>query len=167
MALVGAPGQTMHGFGVNTSIGEFIGEMQRILMDRPIVDETGLTGVYNIQIAFTREDPDVLGMTELPETAPPNLLEALQQQLGLKLKGTKASVDVIVIDHAELPEANEAGEGEARDGMGAGQTQEVRCGCYTSLRSENTNYSGATMRMRLSDLDFAGNAVRRGDRRRL
>jgi uncharacterized protein (TIGR03435 family) len=106
MALVGTPGQTMHGFFVNTSIGEFAGEMQRLLTDRPIVDETGLTGVYNIQIAFTREDPVVLGTTELPETAPPNLLEALQQQLGLKLKGTKASVDVIVIDHTELPAAN-------------------------------------------------------------
>jgi uncharacterized protein (TIGR03435 family) len=45
-------------------------------------------------------------MTELPDTAAPNLLEALQQQLGLKLKDEKAPVDVIVIDHAEQPEAN-------------------------------------------------------------
>jgi uncharacterized protein (TIGR03435 family) len=75
-------------------------------MNRPIVDQTGLTGVYNIQIAFTREEPDALGMTELPDTAAPNLLEALPQQLGLKLEGAKLPVDVIVIDHAELPEAN-------------------------------------------------------------
>jgi uncharacterized protein (TIGR03435 family) len=51
-------------------------------MNRPIVDETGLTGVYNIQFEFTREDPDALGMTELPDTAAPNLLNALQEQLG-------------------------------------------------------------------------------------
>jgi uncharacterized protein (TIGR03435 family) len=106
LGFAGAPGQTMHGFGVNASIGDLIGELQRIVMDRPIVDETGLTGVYNIQIAFTREEPDALGMTQLPDTAPPNLLDALQQQLGLKLKGTKAPVDVIVIDHAELPGEN-------------------------------------------------------------
>ncbi len=106
MGLSGAPGQTMYGRGVNASIGDFIGELQRIVMNRPIVDETGLTGVYNIQIAFTREEPDALGMTELPDTAAPNLLEALQQQLGLKLEGKKTPVDVIVIDHAEAPEAN-------------------------------------------------------------
>ena len=106
MGFGGAPGQTMYGGGVNASIGDFIGELQRIVMNRPIVDETGLTGVYNIRIEFTREEPDALGMTELPDTAAPNLLEALQQQLGLKLQDTKTPVDVIVIDHAESPEAN-------------------------------------------------------------
>ena len=106
MGFVGAPGQTMLGRGVNASIGDFIGELQRIVMNRPIVDETGLTGVYNIQIAFTREEPDALGMTELPDTAAPNLLVALQEQLGLKLQGTKTPVDVLVIDHAEPPAAN-------------------------------------------------------------
>lgn len=106
MGFVGAPGHTMHGYGVNASIGDFIGELQRIVMARPIVDETGLTGVYNIQFAFTREDRNALGMTELPDTAAPNLLNALQQQLGLKLKGTKAPVNVIVIDRAELPTEN-------------------------------------------------------------
>ncbi|MGD0480938.1 MAG: TIGR03435 family protein [Terracidiphilus sp.] len=106
MGLGGAPGQTMYGNGVNASIGDFIGELQRIVMNRPIVDETGLTGVYNIQFEFTREDPDALGMTELPDTAAPNLLNALQEQLGLKLEGKKTAVDVIVIDHAEPPAAN-------------------------------------------------------------
>ncbi len=106
MGFVGGVGETMHGDGENVSIGDFIGELQRILMDRPIVDETGLTGVYNIQIAFTREDPGALGTTELPDTAAPNLLDALQQQLGLKLEATKAPVDVIVIDQAEKPGEN-------------------------------------------------------------
>lgn len=45
-------------------------------------------------------------MTQLPDTAAPNLLDALPQQLGLKLKDTKAPVDVIVIDHAEPPGEN-------------------------------------------------------------
>jgi len=106
MSFGGAPGQTMYGRGVNASIADFIGELQRIVMNRPIVDETGLIGVYNIQFEFTREDPDALGMTQLPDTAAPNLLEALPQQLGLKLEGKKTPVDVIVIDHAESPAAN-------------------------------------------------------------
>jgi uncharacterized protein (TIGR03435 family) len=102
----GSFAQPMLAHGINASIGDFIGEMQRVLMDRPVVDETGLTGVYNIQMKFTREDPNNLGATELPDTALPNLLEALQQQLGLKLERTNAPVDVIVIDHAEPPEEN-------------------------------------------------------------
>jgi uncharacterized protein (TIGR03435 family) len=106
MGFSGAPGQTMYGNGVNASIADFIGELQRIVMNRPIVDETGLTGVYNIHFEFTREEPDALGMTQLPDTAAPNLLEALPQQLGLKLKDEKAPVDVLVIDHTEQPEAN-------------------------------------------------------------
>jgi uncharacterized protein (TIGR03435 family) len=106
MGFYGGVGQTMHGHGVNASIGDFSGELQRIVMDRPIVDETGLNGIYNFSFDFTREDPDALGMTQLPDTAAPNLLDALQQQLGLKLESTKAPVDVIVIDRAEQPEAN-------------------------------------------------------------
>jgi uncharacterized protein (TIGR03435 family) len=75
-------------------------------MDRPIVDRTGLTGVYNIQFAFTREDPNSLGMTQLPDNAAPNLITALDEQLGLKLEGVKAPVDVLAIDHVEPPSAN-------------------------------------------------------------
>ena len=49
-------------------------------------------GIY---FEFTREEPDALGMTQLSETAKPNLLEALPQQLGQKFEGTKTAVDVI------------------------------------------------------------------------
>lgn len=106
MGFSGNVGQTMFGHGTNASIADFIGELQRIVLDRPIVDQTGLTGVYDIQFQFTREEPNALGMTQIPETAAPNLYEALQQQLGLKLVGTKTPVDVIVIDHAEPPGDN-------------------------------------------------------------
>lgn len=106
MSLSGAPGHTMWVYSENASIDDFIGELQRVVVDRPIVDETGLTGVYNMRFSFTREEADALGMTELPDTVPPNLLNALPQEIGLSLKGTKASVDIVVIDHAEMPEAN-------------------------------------------------------------
>jgi uncharacterized protein (TIGR03435 family) len=106
MGFSGGVGETMRGRGVNASIGDFVGELQRIVMDRPIVDRTGLTGVYNIQFAFTREDPNSLGMTQLPDNAAPNLITALDEQLGLKLEGVKAPVDVLAIDHVEPPSAN-------------------------------------------------------------
>ncbi|HWB31594.1 MAG TPA: TIGR03435 family protein [Acidobacteriaceae bacterium] len=106
MGFSGDVGHTMYGNGTNASIGDFIGELQRIVLDRPIVDQTGLTGMYNIHFEFTREEPNALGMTQIPDTAAPNLFDALKQQLGLKLEGTKAPVDVIVIDHAEPPGDN-------------------------------------------------------------
>jgi uncharacterized protein (TIGR03435 family) len=40
------------------------------------------------------------------DDAPPDLFSALEQQLGLRLQKTKASVDVIVIDKIEKPSAN-------------------------------------------------------------
>jgi uncharacterized protein (TIGR03435 family) len=41
-----------------------------------------------------------------PEDTGPTFLEALQEQLGLKLKSTKVPVDVLVIDNAEHPTAD-------------------------------------------------------------
>ena len=38
--------------------------------------------------------------------APPGLYTAIQEQLGLKLASTKAPVDVLVIDHIEMPSEN-------------------------------------------------------------
>ncbi len=63
----------------------------------PIVDRTGLSGAYDFSLTWT--------MTRKLDDAvdPPglSLLDALQEQLGLKLEPQKAAVDRIVIDHAE------------------------------------------------------------------
>ena len=40
------------------------------------------------------------------DDAPPDLFSAMEQQLGLRLQKTKASVDVIVIDKIAKPSAN-------------------------------------------------------------
>ena len=99
----GAVGQTMHCFGRDITIGALMGQVQRLALNRPVVDQTGITGTYDIDLAFTREDADSLGMTQLPDNAAPNLITALNEQLGLKLEGTKAAVDVLVIDQAQKP----------------------------------------------------------------
>jgi len=102
----GGVGQTMGGYGQDVTLRQYFGEMQRLVLDRPVVDRTGLTGTYNIQIRFTREDAGSLGMMQLPDNAEPNIFTALGEQLGLKLEGVKAPVDVLVIDHVEKPSAN-------------------------------------------------------------
>ena len=98
--------KTMHGLGRDVPLHEFIGEIQRLTLNKPLVDRTGFTGKFDIDLEFTWEDPNSLGLTELPDDAAPNLLTALNQQLGLKLEVAKAPVDVIVIDHAGPPSAN-------------------------------------------------------------
>ena len=80
-------------------------------LDRPVVDHTGLNGKFDFSMQFFREpavpqpnpQPD---QTEAPDQSGPTFLEALQEQLGLKLEPTKGSVEVLVIDHAEKPDAN-------------------------------------------------------------
>ena len=63
-----------------------------------IVDRTGLTGQYDLKLRFSNGGTSDNGEASEPA---PNLLEALEQQLGLKLQKTKAPLDVIVIDHID------------------------------------------------------------------
>ncbi len=77
-------------------------------MDRPVLDMTGLKGVFNLTLNWTPEEA-MAAKEETKvdiETYPP-LLTALQQQLGLKLEPKKAPVEVLVVDRIEkLPTEN-------------------------------------------------------------
>jgi uncharacterized protein (TIGR03435 family) len=90
--------------------------MQASVMDKPVVDQTGLTDRYDLNLKWT---PDESQFGQFRETngpvtpppgdnpnAPPGLYTAVQEQLGLKIEATKAPVDVIVIDHVEHPSPN-------------------------------------------------------------
>jgi uncharacterized protein (TIGR03435 family) len=70
-------------------------------LDRPVVDQTGLTGKFDLRLRWT---PDEVA-TQTAD-APPGLFTAIQEQLGLKLVAIKAPVDVMVIDQIERPSAN-------------------------------------------------------------
>jgi bla regulator protein BlaR1 len=75
-------------------------------LSRPAVDQTGLTGNFDFTIQYSRDSiaPPLPGVE--PESQAPTFLEALKEQLGLKLKPTMAPVDVLVIDHVEEPSPN-------------------------------------------------------------
>jgi uncharacterized protein (TIGR03435 family) len=79
-------------------------------VDRPVIDLTGLTGTYDFTLYWTPEYPMVeLNARPGAEAAEPapTLLQALQDQLGLKLEARKSSIEVIVIDHVEkIPTGN-------------------------------------------------------------
>ena len=91
----------------NTTMGDFIRLLHGVL-DRPVVDETGLTGQYDFDLNWMPDQSQFGGHFPVSEDAdaPPELFTAIQQQIGLKLSPAKSPVDVIVIDHVERPSAN-------------------------------------------------------------
>jgi len=91
--------------------------MQSGVMDRPVVDQTGLTDRYDFILKWTPDESQFAQFrganVKMPTAnatndpnAPPGLYTAIQEQLGLKMEATKAPDDVIVIDHVEKPSPN-------------------------------------------------------------
>jgi uncharacterized protein (TIGR03435 family) len=62
----------------------------------PVVDKTGLSGIYSFSLSFSIREDDGL----------PPIMSAVEQQLGLKLESTKALVDILVVAHIERPTPN-------------------------------------------------------------
>ena len=117
-------GGTLPGFGMrpsptglmlpvfNSSMPNFVSFLQAMVVDRPVVDQTGLEGKWDFTIKFTPDDslfnghpPPLPAKTDTTESSP-NFFDALQQQVGLKLEAQKTAVDVIAVDHLEKPSAN-------------------------------------------------------------
>lgn len=72
------------------------------VVDRTIVDKTGLTGKYDVKLRWLPETSSV----KPDDDALPGIFAALQEQLGLKLQPAKGNVNVLVVDAAQLPEEN-------------------------------------------------------------
>jgi uncharacterized protein (TIGR03435 family) len=74
-------------------------------VDRPVLDRTGLTGMFDFAIEFTpkvdvRSDA---GSNSRTDSTGLNFLQALKEQLGLKLEPQMGAMDVFVIDYVEQP----------------------------------------------------------------
>jgi uncharacterized protein (TIGR03435 family) len=96
----------------NATMADLASLFQTAVLDRPVVDQTGLNGHFDFQLNWTPDESQFSGMgvrvpppSDKPD-APPGLAIALQDQLGLKLTATKTMVDVLVIDKVEKPSAN-------------------------------------------------------------
>jgi uncharacterized protein (TIGR03435 family) len=84
----------------NTNMDGFAERLARVT-ELPVVNRTGIDGVFNMKIIWTPEGDHPKG----PDS-PPSLFTAIQEQLGLRLQSQKAPVSVLVIDHAEKPGEN-------------------------------------------------------------
>jgi uncharacterized protein (TIGR03435 family) len=92
----------------NTTMAEFAKGLQFVL-DKPVVDHTGLTGRWDFRVQWTPDESQFGGMVPPPSAnpnAPPGLFTAIQEQIGLKLELVKEPADVLVVDHVERPSAN-------------------------------------------------------------
>jgi uncharacterized protein (TIGR03435 family) len=99
----------------NQSMEDFATWMQSGVMDKPVVDETELSGRYDFQLKWTPDESQfaqfrgtgaVVPPPPTDANAPPSLYTAIQEQIGLKMGPAKAPDDVIVIEHAEKPSEN-------------------------------------------------------------
>jgi len=70
---------------------------------RLVVDETRLTGTYDIKLEMLQREPPAADGTQDPG---PSIFKMLQEQLGLRLESAKRSVETLVLDHVERPSEN-------------------------------------------------------------
>jgi uncharacterized protein (TIGR03435 family) len=77
-------------------------------LDRPVLDRSGLEGTVDLTFEWMpeRHGPLPPGSNVPREETGPTFLEALKEQLGLKLESRTGPVDVLVVDHLEEPSPN-------------------------------------------------------------
>jgi len=96
----------------NATMPDFAGLLQSAVLDKPVVDHTGISGRHDFELKWTPDQGqfETFGGIKAPATenpdAPPDLFTAIQQQLGLKIDSTKAPTEVMVIDKVEKPSPN-------------------------------------------------------------
>lgn len=84
-----------------TTLGAFARSL-RGLVGRPVIDKSGLSGVYRISLESSTQP--FTGATIPGEL--PSIFTALREQLGLKLESARAPLTVLVIDRIDRPTEN-------------------------------------------------------------
>jgi uncharacterized protein (TIGR03435 family) len=109
---VSRPGMMRMGGGKLTAQGIAISGLSNFLsqqVHRLVVDNTGLTGKYDISLQWTPDEVanahQEAGATGTTDSGP-SIYTALQEQLGLRLDSTKGPVETVVVDHVEMPSEN-------------------------------------------------------------
>ncbi len=93
---------------------EELADLLGMVLDRPVIDKTGITNKFAIHLAFSPEDSaaprpvtaEPGASAAVGPTDAPGIFQAIQEQLGLRLVPARGPVDELVIDHVERPSAN-------------------------------------------------------------
>lgn len=78
------------------------------VVGRQVVDKTGLTGPFDLNLTWTPVpgmQPRVAGVPEVAPVQPdgPSFFTALEEQLGLRLVSGRGPVEMLVIERLESP----------------------------------------------------------------
>jgi uncharacterized protein (TIGR03435 family) len=97
--------------GRAATIANLAEALQGVVLDRPVVDQTGLTGRFDFVLRWRPDDFQYGGRgASLPRPPDadslPDLFTAFQEQLGLRIEAIRAPAKVLVIDSAQKPSAN-------------------------------------------------------------
>ncbi len=87
---------------------EFVSMLQRALLDRPVVDKTGLNGKYDFDLDWAADETQFGGEVPVASTdvpSPPFFI-AIEHELGLHIEAKRGPVDALMIDAAQQPTAN-------------------------------------------------------------
>ncbi|HEY6347107.1 MAG TPA: M56 family metallopeptidase [Bryobacteraceae bacterium] len=105
-----------HAEAQGATLDEF-SKILRPVLDRPVINRTGITGKFDIHIEYSTEGAKFAAIIVMPNDGPPpspvsdptgvpSIFTAMQEQLGLRLESAKGPVDRFVIDHIERPSEN-------------------------------------------------------------
>jgi uncharacterized protein (TIGR03435 family) len=100
-----APGRLT---GISVPIALLASQLSQQL-GRSVIDKTDLTGKYDFSLKWTPDEGATRGGPDAPppaDTSGPSIFTAVQEQLGLRLQSARGPVEILVIDHAEKPDAN-------------------------------------------------------------
>ncbi len=79
-----------------------------LIVDRPVVDKTGLTGGHDFSLKFANTANELKSsLEEVDRGTGQSIFSVLQEQLGLKLEPQKAALPVLIVEHSvESPGEN-------------------------------------------------------------
>jgi bla regulator protein BlaR1 len=96
----------------NTTMTLLAESLGRMGGGRPVVDRTGITDRIDYRLEWTLESnipsngPRIPSVEVEPDPNPVTFMDAVREQLGLRLQSTKAPLRILVIDHIERPSEN-------------------------------------------------------------
>ena len=109
------PSGDFRGAGVfiarNSTIADLAAVFQARVLDRPVVDRTGIAGRFDFTLQWRPDDSQFDGRAANMPKPPnvddlPDLFTAFHDQLGLKIEAKKAPTNVFVIDSVQRPSEN-------------------------------------------------------------
>lgn len=81
------------------SIGDFV-QLVGVSTDRPVIDKTGVTGYIDYEILVSQQDARTVDDVNRA------IVDAVKEQLGLKLEPAKDPIEMLVVDRVQKPSEN-------------------------------------------------------------